>query len=235
MKLPEVVEVEYPAPRSEDSINLRRISSADAVTKELAAGTMFLLADAYVNQFEEPNGPIPAGTFARRYDPEDEALLQRHQERMLVSIEKNSSQYWVTTSHEGAIAFGGLVKASPSRATRMQKAFQDPPNLYFNDLIVAKELQRQGIGASLAHVVLRFGGYEDDRQVIADGFKINAAFNSRLERVGMFVLETAVQPYEVNGIHRLEMARYSTPMGTVLAGIRERLETRYQTLRSPKI
>jgi GNAT superfamily N-acetyltransferase len=216
--------------KNDDSINLFRVDEAKDVSEELAAQNMRLLAAAYAHQFEEPTGILPRDTFARRHDPEDPHLLERHLDRMVSSLE-SESQYWFSYVDEGLVMINGLSKVSPSRSNQVQKARLSSPNAYLNDLLVDPSSQRKGLGSGLLHAPLKFGGFGYDKALALDAFKGNPQVNSWFERLGMLPVEAEVGPFDIDGIHSLEQIRYSTPESVNVGQVRIRLERAHPILK----
>jgi GNAT superfamily N-acetyltransferase len=220
--------------KNEEAINLFRIDEAKDASEELAAEAMRLIAAAYGHQFEEPRGKLSRDTFARRYDPDDKGLLDRHFNRMASSLE-SGAQYWFSYVDEGEATLNGLSKVSPSRPKQTQKARLTGPNAYVNDLLVEPRSQRKGLGSGLLHAPLRFGGFEYDKALALDAFKGNPQVNSWFERLGMLPVEVEVGPFDIDGIHSLEQIRYSTPESVSLGQVRIRLERAHPILKESEL
>lgn len=233
-KLPDTIIYHNPDTRQDYAV--RRVHRP-TVNLFVAGKVLELMADSYAHQFEDPNVNhrpelVKPGTMRGRFLTRDRANIQQMY-RMNSSI-MNGSIYWhvdlddkdsldtIFYSNDRA-DIGGLIKVSPSRASRAQKLRVRPPNCYVNDMVVAPHWQHEAdasrhhrLGSMLLHAALRHGEYSPGAKLALDGFEGNAA-NAWFGRLGMVAVPAAeLDGWEAGPGVILPQVRLCSQVGTTL-------------------
>jgi GNAT superfamily N-acetyltransferase len=208
-----------------DILSAERLAEADDIKPQHAYEALGLLAVSYARQFEAPNGPLPQGAFQAYFNPDKDANVDRQHQRMR-SYVSAGSQYWYLRAGDRSnqpSSLAGLAKATPSKASRLQKTDLRSPNCFLNDIVVDPALQGRGCGSLLMHVVTKYSGFDEERIMALDGYVGNKLPNLWFKRLGMLPTGDAVTPLKL-GSHELAQVRYTSSGGHTLGTMRHRLE-----------
>jgi ribosomal protein S18 acetylase RimI-like enzyme len=194
------------------------------------------LVRAYSAEFEREDAaqPLPNGTIAARYRPEDEAGVAKFRNNMLTNVQQYESQYWRVTQlgdprTQDHPVVPGFIKVTPSRASLLQKARMQTPNVYVDDVIVDPSVQRNHVGTALLHAGLKFSGFDEDRLAVLEGY--DGMPSTEWYRMLGFVANGGVVSHPVRfGEHVLRQTQYETERGLAIGGVVRNLESRHPWL-----
>jgi ribosomal protein S18 acetylase RimI-like enzyme len=225
--------VRYPDTDQNHHTVIERMSLHDI---EQAAGSMLqTLVEANTAEFEHPWAaqPLPPGTIARHYRPQDQAGVAKFRDNMLSSVEDRGSQYLCITELGGPYrqnhpVVPGFIKITPSKGNVWQKIGAQRPNLYVDDVVVHPAVQRQRLGTALLHAGLKYTGFDQSRVAMLEDYDGQPA-SGWLQSIG-FIANGGVVSYPVKfDGHRMAQTQREVP---AIANAVTNLELRHRWLQN---
>lgn len=222
--------VRYPGlGRDDQELVVRCLRRAD-INMATAGAVQAVLLSAYTAQFEPPQGELPEGAIKTHlFNPDFKSKRRIQQGRMASHIARFGSQYWFVgdLTQEGLL---GLAKITPPRP-------KDRRLSYFNDIVVRKQDQRNGIATALAHAALKFGSLPQDQPLELDGYaqgdpsnwSPNKWYEQRWGMVAYGFDWTGLVLSTRPDIH-IPQIHYRTEAGLTVAGIVQAFEERVPAL-----
>jgi hypothetical protein len=174
-------------------IDVYRVRDYD-VDEDMAADVVTIMRDAYL---ASPLGQVTIGedNVRAHFDPQDQTVVDRQQERMAESI-ANGSNYWLAAVTPLPLNSGdtrqlGVVKTTPSRPGLRKIAGH--PNAFINDLAAAPTESRvPGLGSALLYSAL--GDYHPKREALLNAFNYPVHPISWFSRLGFKPVDNSQTP-----------------------------------------
>jgi len=146
---------------------------AEPIQRQTAQQMLRVMGEAYQGEF---GSSVPEGTIANHFSTGYEGVTAQVG-RVRNSTEQNGATYWLAYEADQGpdeADLLGLIKVSPSYP-HMLATVRNRPNCYVNDIAVAPDHARNGLGSMMLHAALRYGGYRQDASVVADTYALQGS------------------------------------------------------------